>query len=1021
VGSSQVEIFVGARIGAVAVVALAATALVAPNANAQAPQRPFPQHTTYTEGSIKPDNVTQAQMDLEVVGLYEQWKGAYLTQNPYAPDEYYIDYSEPFTQPPDAVTTSESTGYGMLVMAIMAGSDPQARTYFDGLYRFYRAHPSAGSPDLMAWQQADRDGAIVSVPGGGENSATDGDLDIAYALLLASEQWGEDGAIDYGGAAEAIIAAILENEVQADDPILALGDWAPGDATYGSGTRPSDWMLQHLKEFAAVTGAGGWTQIVDRAYELVDALHSDHSPATGLLPDFVVYEGGVPAPALPDYLESANDGAYGWNAARTPWRIGTDYLITGDGRAKEQLDAINGWIRSATAEDPSQIRQGYQLDGTPINPSMDAHTAFSAPFTVSAMVDPSNQSWLDELWDHNVSQPPRGYFGDSIRLLSMIVVSGNWWSPTSASAETTLEPIGTYQQPVHVTSDPVDPERLFVVERAGRIQLTTPEGASPSQFVDLTSVVVSSDSEQGLLSVAFPPDHAETGLLYVAYTGSGGTLTIAELTSDGEVADPASLRVVLTIPQPFTNHNGGQLQFGPDDYLYVSTGDGGSGGDPQGHGQDPATLLGALLRIDPRQSGTDQYTIPASNPYVDPDEHPVEGTRPEVWSWGLRNPWRFSFDRETGDLVIGDVGQGQREEIDYGPQEAGGGRGDNFGWNCREGLIAYASPSPACAMTGPFTDPVFDYSNFGSPACAITGGYVVRDPSLAELRGRYLYSDYCTGELRSIELDVPVASGDRPEGLSVPNPSSFGEDACGRIYVASLSTGVVNRLVGEAEPDCGPSPDPDTTPPVTTVLLNGGAPAPTYDGPVTATFEAADPGDAPSEVERTEYRVDSATPDDWQTYDQPTPPVVSTAGEHTIDYRSHDYAGNVEETKTVTFEITDDEPPVGEPRLRLQGKPRRRTVGPRRKRARFTFRATNVGEAPTGTVRLCASAPRRRLAIDGAACTAYQNIPADQTRERAVVVRIKPAAGGNETRIKLTARGPNVENQQTAVRLRVRR
>ncbi|HSI80355.1 MAG TPA: glycosyl hydrolase family 8, partial [Solirubrobacterales bacterium] len=420
---------------------LAAAAAAAPPTGAQAPERPFPAHAGYVDGSIKPNHLSQAELDQGVVDLYEQWRDDYLTQNPYEPDQYYVDYSEEFTQPADAVTTSESTGYGMLATAIMAGVDPQAKVYFDGLYRFSRAHPSGNDPNLMAWQQADRDGAIITVPDGGESSATDGDLDIAYALLLASEQWGDGGEIDYRAAAESIIAAILASEVQADEPILALGDWAPSDSTYGTGTRSSDWMLQHLKEFEAATGDAEWTAIVDKAYELADALHSEHSPATGLLPDFVVYAGGAPQPAPPNYLESPNDGSYSWNATRAPWRLATDHLITGDARGKAQLDAINAWIRSATEGDPAEIDQGYELDGTPIDPNTDAHTAFAAPFMVSALVDASNQAWLNDLWDYNVSQPSRGYYGDSIRLFGAIVASGNWWSPSTPSPGPNTPPV----------------------------------------------------------------------------------------------------------------------------------------------------------------------------------------------------------------------------------------------------------------------------------------------------------------------------------------------------------------------------------------------------------------------------------------------------------------------------------------------------------------------------------------------------------------------------------------------------
>jgi hypothetical protein len=253
------------------------------------------------------------------------------------------------------------------------------------------------------------------------------------------------------------------------------------------------------------------------------------------------------------------------------------------------------------------------------------------------------------------------------------------------------------------------------------------------------------------------------------------------------------------------SHYGGQLQFGPDDYLYMSTGDGNAPGDPDGNGQNPRTLLGAVLRIDPRQSGVDPYSVPTDNPYVD------TRNADEIWSWGLRNPWRFSFDRASGALTIGDVGQGGWEEVNHRPQIDGGGRGDNFGWNCREGFVAYPGAPEECDGAGPFTDPVFAYPISDQPECAIMGGYVVRDPSLPDLYGRYLYGDLCTGDVRSIALDVPLAHDDRSEGLSVPGLVSFGEDASGRIYVVSRA-GAVCRLVDGGGTDCW-DPTPEDLPP----------------------------------------------------------------------------------------------------------------------------------------------------------------------------------------------------------------
>ena len=617
-------------------------------------------------------------------------------------------------------------------------------------------------------------------------------------------------------------------------------------------------------------------------------------------------------------------------------------------------------------------------------------------------------------------------------------------APAGAAAEATLEPVGSYSDPVYVISDPDDPERLFVVERAGVIRLTTPEGTS--EFADLTSVVLANDQERGLLSIAFPPDHAETGLLYVAYTDhDNGGLQVAELESEGDVADAESLRPVLRVPSPFANHNAGQLQFGPDGHLYVSTGDGGSGGDPQDNGQDVTTLLGGILRIDPRPAGTEPYSIPADNPFANPEDRPVPGARPEIWSWGLRNPWRFSFDRETGALTIGDVGQGQREEINYRPQEVGGGRADNFGWDCREGLIAFTgSPSPACGTSGPWVDPVFDYVNFNSPNCAITGGYVVRDPSLAELDGRYLYADYCVGQLRSIDLDQPQ-SGDRPEGLSVSFPSSFGEDACGRVYVASRTTGVVYRIAGETEPECDPPVEPppeDTEPPVTVATLDGPFEDGAYRGPVEVTLAASDlpEGDDASGVAYTEYRLsEGSNPGEWvrvpnDDEDDPfvhsftvTPfaalqaelrrrsPVVFS---YSLDYRSADRDGNVEEQRSVDFEITIG---TAEPLFRLAANPRRLVVGPRARRIAVRARLANLGSAVSGPVRLCAKAPPRRLRVRGPRCTTAPALGAGETLRRRVILRVRRPARGKLSRVRLTASGDGLPTLRAAIRVRARR
>jgi hypothetical protein len=393
-----------------------------------------------------------------------------------------------------------------------------------------------------------------------------------------------------------------------------------------------------------------------------------------------------------------------------------------------------------------------------------------------------------------------------------------------------LQPIGSFDQPTYVTSDPGNPDRLFVVEREGKIELV--QNGVVSQFVDLSSEVECSGEckgERGLMSIALAPDFDSSGRLYVDFANNGdGTIHVDELTATGpdhSSAEASSLEPLLTIPHPeATDHNGGQLQFGPDGDLYVSTGDGGGPNDKFRNAQNLTKPLGKILRIEPDPGESPPYMVPSDNPFFG-----VVGDYEPIWSYGLRNPFRFSFDRLTGDMVIGDVGQGAREEIDFAPSSAPdvvGGAGADYGWNCREGLIEGPATDPECATppTEGFVSPVFDYphtpdSELGGSTsrCAIIGGYVVRDPGLGLLYGRYLYADLCTGAIRSLQLPAEsggISTDDCWTGLDVPNPVSFGEDSAGRIYVAS-EAGPVYRLAGEPATACPtrPQPQPEATPP----------------------------------------------------------------------------------------------------------------------------------------------------------------------------------------------------------------
>jgi glucose/arabinose dehydrogenase len=348
-----------------------------------------------------------------------------------------------------------------------------------------------------------------------------------------------------------------------------------------------------------------------------------------------------------------------------------------------------------------------------------------------------------------------------------------------------LERVGTFAQPVGLTAPPGDARRLYVVEQTGRIRVVRDGRTLPTPFLDV-SRLITAGGEQGLLGLAFPPDHAESRRFYVHYSDRGGDNRVVEYRApDPDRADPGSARLVLTAPGLEPNHNGGQLAFGPDGLLYIGLGDGGGGNDPhgpRGNAQRLDVLLGKVLRIDPRADGDRPYRIPSSNPFAG-----RRGARGEVYAYGLRNPWRFTFDRATGDLAIGDVGQDAIEEVDF--VRRGRGRGANFGWRVLEGRRRLTREP----LRGRVVGPVLQLRHERG-FCSVTGGVIVRDPALPALRGRYVYGDFCDGRVRSAVL--------RPRGTrdlgALPLPqvgsiSTFGEDARGRVHVASLD-GSVLRL-----------------------------------------------------------------------------------------------------------------------------------------------------------------------------------------------------------------------------------
>lgn len=396
--------------------------------------RPFPQHVTYEKGTIKPTGYTQVQMDNVVKKLYDEWKAKYLKQNQKSLDQYYVFYNlEGILMPKNAVSVSESHGHGMILTALMAGYDKDAKKYFDGLYRFYKAHPSSNNPFLMSWQQViDTSGNIIDTTDDGKDSATDGDMDIAYALLLANKQWGSKGEIDYLKEGNKIINAILNSDVNHGLWSLKLGDWVEdNNPKYGTGTRTSDFMLDHLRAFLNVTANNNWKKVINKTYSIAKELYENFAPNTGLLPDFALMEKGVYRPAPPNYLEGPYDGNYSWNACRTPWRLPLDYLLLGVNTGIPLLSKLNAWIRAKTGEEPSKIRAGYYLNGEDLPNSATNTLAFVAPFAVSAMIEVKNQQWLNKLWSrmNNPTSSDDYYYSRTINLLCSIVLSGNWWFP----------------------------------------------------------------------------------------------------------------------------------------------------------------------------------------------------------------------------------------------------------------------------------------------------------------------------------------------------------------------------------------------------------------------------------------------------------------------------------------------------------------------------------------------------------------------------------------------------------------
>ncbi|SDY88752.1 Endo-1,4-beta-D-glucanase Y [Amycolatopsis xylanica] len=399
-------------LGLVATAATLAAGLFGVSAGASAAT----QASSYVPGTIRP-SASQAVQDAALMKYYDFWKKNFLTTK-CGSGTYAV-----LSKDADHSFVAEGEGYGMTIAALMAGKDSQAHAIFDGILKFVKLHPSVNNKDLHA---AEQDGNCKSV--NGSDSATDGDLEIAYGLLIADKVWGSGGTYNYKAEAVRVINAIKKSEVNSSTKFMRLGDWAT-DSKYTNSSRSSDWMPGHFRAFEKATGDATWGAIRSKHEGAVSSLQSSYASSTGLLPDFVVNTNSTPKPAGSNFLEGPNDGKYSWNACRDPWRLGADAITAEGSAALNQVKKINTWIKSNTGGDPSKIVTGYSLSGSKLE--SDKHPCFTAPFAVAAMTDPGSQAWLDKLFTSITSFSPDAtdYYGTGITVQVLIILSGNFIAP----------------------------------------------------------------------------------------------------------------------------------------------------------------------------------------------------------------------------------------------------------------------------------------------------------------------------------------------------------------------------------------------------------------------------------------------------------------------------------------------------------------------------------------------------------------------------------------------------------------
>lgn len=396
-----------------------------------------------TGGRVNGKEITQGIKERNQTAreFYTVWKSKYVVKNPYAKgaEQYYIWYSkENFHKNqsgnPVPVTVSEAHGFGMVIMVYMADYDKDAKKIYDGMYRFFKAHPSSIGKNLMSWQQSDNGKELIDTQG--NHSAIDGDMDIAYSLLLADKKWGSKGTVNYKEEALNVLNDIMKYEINHTYWTPELGDWAGRngqEGAYAAATRSSDFMMQYFKEFYQATNNPDWKKVHDQCYRIMKSIIGKGKSKTGLLPDFIIRDEKtgryIPAPAY--FLEGKADGWYSYNACRTPFRIGLDYVVYGDKNAEELLKLLNSWVIKSTGGDPSKIMAGYELNGVSTENYQDL--AFTAPFLMAAQCrkaeNREEEQWENALFDSVAAWRPDVYYGDTIKLMVLIGIGGDWWSP----------------------------------------------------------------------------------------------------------------------------------------------------------------------------------------------------------------------------------------------------------------------------------------------------------------------------------------------------------------------------------------------------------------------------------------------------------------------------------------------------------------------------------------------------------------------------------------------------------------